>query len=136
MEQEARENLASEAEYLRNLLMSINSQVERLARAMEEVSSTLNVLKDRESIISNDSRITIGSGIYMRVKVEEMNNLLVPIGSDLFKTDSAENVQKSLESNMEDLKASLATLEARRKEAETRYETILTVLQRSPQPGN
>ena len=136
MEQEARENLVNEAEYLRNLLASLNSQIERIARAMEEVSTTLAVLNDRESIISNDSRMTIGSGIYTKVRVEDMNNLLTPIGSDLFKTDSAENVQKALQANVEDMRTSLTTLEARRKEAETRYETILTVLQRSPQQGS
>ncbi len=131
MEQDARESLIQELEYLKGVIESYNDQISRIGRVVDEINLSLSVIGNRKSIEGNETRVSIGYGVYVNARIENFDKLLLPIGSGIYREDSAENVENRLKSELESLQASMDSLLEKRKESENRYETLLTVVQQA-----
>jgi prefoldin alpha subunit len=131
MEQDARESLIREIEYLKGIIESLNDQISRIERVIEEINLSLSVIADRKNIEGNKTRVSIGYGIYVNARIESFDRLLLPIGSGVYREDNAENVEKRLKGELQSLQTSMDSLLEKRKESENRYETLLTVVQRA-----
>jgi prefoldin alpha subunit len=131
MEQDARESLIQELEYLKGVIESYNDQISRIGRVVDEINLSLSVIGNRKSIEGNETRVSIGYGVYVNARIENFDKLLLPIGSGIYREDSAENVENRLKSELQSLQASMDSLLEKRKESENRYETLLTVVQQA-----
>lgn len=131
MEQDARESLIQELEYLKGVIESYNDQISRIGRVVDEINLSLSVIGNRKSIEGNETRVSIGYGVYVNARIENFDKLLIPIGSGIYREDSAENVENRLKSELQSLQASMDSLLEKRKESENRYETLLTVVQQA-----
>lgn len=131
MEQDARESLIQELEYLKGVIESYNDQISRIGRVVDEINLSLSVIGNRKNIEGNETRVSIGYGVYVNARIENFDKLLLPIGSGIYREDSAENVENRLKSELESLQASMDSLLEKRKESENRYETLLTVVQQA-----
>ncbi len=131
MEQDARESLIQELEYLKGVIESYNEQISRIGRVVDEINLSLSVIGNRKNIEGNETRVSIGYGVYVNARIENFDKLLLPIGSGIYREDSAENVENRLKSELESLQASMDSLLEKRKESENRYETLLTVVQQA-----
>ncbi len=131
MEQDARESLIQELEYLKGVIESYNDQISRIGRVVDEINLSLSVIGNRKNIEGNETRVSIGYGVYVNARIENFDKLLLPIGSGIYREDSAENVENRLKSELQSLQASMDSLLEKRKESENRYETLLTVVQQA-----
>ncbi|MCL5785847.1 MAG: prefoldin subunit alpha [Candidatus Thermoplasmatota archaeon] len=131
MENDQKVNIVDEANYAKVLLDSVNDQIARLERAGEELSSTLAILRDDGIGVSKDVRVSIGSGIFVSAKGIEFDKVLFPLGSGVLKEEPREKARQMIEDNLKDIQGSLNSLYVRKKDVETRYESLLTILQNS-----
>ncbi|MCL4327405.1 MAG: prefoldin subunit alpha [Candidatus Thermoplasmatota archaeon] len=131
MEQDARESLIQELEYLKGVIESYNDQISRIGRVVDEINLSLSVIGNRKNIEGNETRVSIGYGVYVNARIENFDKLLLPIGSGIYREDSAENVENRLKSELQSLQASMDSLLEKRKDSENRYETLLTVVQQA-----
>ncbi|MGC8506416.1 MAG: prefoldin subunit alpha [Thermoplasmata archaeon] len=131
MEQDARESLIQELEYLKGVIESYNDQISRIGRVVDEINLSLSVIGNRKNIVGNETRVSIGYGVYVNARIENFDKLLLPIGSGIYREDTAENVENRLKGELQSLQASMDSLLEKRKESENRYETLLTVVQQA-----
>ena len=129
MENNEKVNLYEEANYAKALIDSLNEQIERLEKATEELVATSTILHEDGIRDSPEIRISIGSGIYVGVSGLKFDRVLIPVGSGVLKEESRENATHKIDDNLKEISASLNSLYLRKKDIETRYESILAVLQ-------
>ncbi|MCW6169553.1 MAG: prefoldin subunit alpha [Thermoplasmatales archaeon] len=129
MENDQRVNVSEELEYLKSIIDSLDNQINSLAKAIEELGRTFSTLKDSEAGESKETRISLGSGIYVEAKLDLDKKLMVPIGSDLFIEEEPKKTVERLENNIKELSNSLASLQQQRKDAEYRYNAIVALVQ-------
>jgi prefoldin alpha subunit len=131
MENEGRINISEELNYLRSLMESLDSQLSVLVRGMDEIRKAYNVLKEEGLELSKDVRVSIGAGIYAKAKVNPKDKLFVPIGADLFVEEEPEKSLTRLDRNMKELDTSIQSVQERRSEISSRYNSLMTVLQQA-----
>ena len=129
MENDQRVNVSEELEYLKSIIDSLDNQINSLAKGIEELGRTFSTLKDSKAKESEETRISLGSGIYVGAKLDLDKRLLVPIGSDLFVEEEATKTVERLENNIKELSNSLVSLQQQRKDAEYRYNAIVALVQ-------
>jgi len=129
MESDRGVNVSEELDYLRSVIESLDSQINSLARGLEELGKTFSSLKDSNLRESGETMINLGSGIYARAHLDLNAKLLVPIGSDLFIEEEASRTAERLEKTLKEINDSLLSLQQQRKDVEYRYNTIVALIQ-------
>ncbi len=131
MENEGKINISEELNYLRSLMESLDSQLSVLVRGMDEIRKAYNVLKEEGLEASEETRVSIGAGIYAKAKVNPKDKLFVPIGSDLYVEEEPEKSLSRLDQNMKELDTSIQSVQERRSDISGRYNSLMTVLQQA-----
>ena len=133
MENENRVDISGELNYLRSLIESMDDQLSVLIRGMDELRKTHAVLKEDQLALAKEMRVTVGSGIFIRAKLELDQKLFVPIGSDLYVEEEAPKTLVRLEQNVKDIEVSIQNVQARRGEVSTRYNSLVSMAQQQAQ---
>ena len=131
MENEAKAGLYQEANYAKAMIDSLAGQIMRLESAAQEIATTLAVLKEDRIGESGQVQVSIGSGVFVNVHGLDFDKVLFPMGSGVLKEEPRDKAREKLESNLKEIQESLDNLYVRKKDLETRYESILTYLQDS-----
>ncbi len=131
MEEKQQKDITEELSYYRKLIDSTENQIKSLETLSAEVNTTISILSDPEIFKSNDQKMSIGSGIFIPVRIEEPERIIVPIGSDVFVEEDVEKARKHVEESLEQITSTIKNLYARRKELVNRYEALLMFLQRA-----
>lgn len=126
-------NITDEINYMRSLMDSTENQIESLERLLSEMATTLSVVTSKDMFDSEEKRINIGSGIYIEAIIRKPDKFIVPIGSDVYAEFGPEDVEKRLKDNMKQITDTLESLYLRRKELNSRYNSLLMLLQRVSQ---
>ena len=133
MEQQGKINVSEQLEYLRTMISSLDNQISILARGMDEIQRASSILKEEGIEGSGDIKTLIGAGIYARSSLKLSEKLLVPIGSDLYIEESRDRTLIRLQKNLEEVSGSLKTAQERRDDLAMRYDSLVTLIQQSPQ---
>ncbi len=133
MEQQGKINVSEQLEYLRTMISSLDNQISILARGMDEIQRASSILKEEGIEGSGDIKTLIGAGIYARSSLKLSEKLLVPIGSDLYIEESRDRTLIRLQKNLEEVSGSLKTAQERRDDLAMRYDSLVTLMQQSPQ---
>lgn len=133
MENQQNINIVDEINYIKSLIDSIDSQINVLLRGLDELRRAVSVLKDQNLASSEETRISIGAGIYVNAKIDVTENILVPIGSDLYKEENVEKTVSRLDENIAEVEKSINNFSAQREELSRRYESMVSLLQREGQ---
>lgn len=128
-------NLVDEINATKSLLDSTEKQMATLDRAIQDLTVTLAVLNERKNFSQSEMRVSIGSGMFLKAKVEDSNTVMFPIGSDVYTETDAENAKKKIEENITGLQKSLESLMSRQSELRIRYENLVAVAQSVSQQG-
>lgn len=128
-EEEQSFNPMDEINYMRSLLESIDNQMNSLIRGLEELRRAFYALKDNAIESSEDTRVTIGAGIFANVKIEMKKNLLVPIGSNIYVEEDRDKTSARLEQNIKDVENSLSSMGNQRDEISNRYQALVSLVQ-------
>lgn len=131
MENEGRVNISEELNYLRSLMESLDNQLSVLTRGMDEIRKAYAVLKEEGLSASKDVRVSIGAGIFAKAKVDPKEKLFVPIGSDLYVEEKPEKSISRLDQNVKELDSSIRSVQDRRSEISSRYNSLVAVLQQA-----
>ncbi len=131
MEEKQQKDITEELSYYRKLIDSTENQIKSLETLSAEVNTTISILSDPEIFKSYDQKMSIGSGIFIPVRIEEPERIIVPIGSDVFVEEDVEKARKHVEASLEQITSTIKNLYARRKELVNRYEALLMFLQRA-----
>lgn len=118
-----------ELNYMRSLLDSIDNQMNSLSKGLEELRRAYYSLKDQEIGKSDETRITIGAGIFVNAKLETEKSLLVPIGSSIYIEEEREKTIERLDNNIKEVETSLTGMTNQRAEISNRYQTLLSIVQ-------
>lgn len=129
-------DISNELNYLRSLIDSIDSQLNVLKRGLDELRRALAVLNDAAIDSSTETRMTIGAGIFVKAKIDLAENLIVPIGSELYVEEERPKTIKRLEKNVVDVQNSIDSLLSQRNELGNRYEAIVALMQRQGPSGS
>lgn len=122
-------NLADEINATKSLLESTEKQITTLDRAMQDLSTTLAVLKERDNFTESETRVSIGSGMFLKAKIENSDSVMLPIGSDIYTDTDAETARKKIEANIMELQKSLDSLASRQTDLRVRYENLVAIAQ-------
>ncbi len=122
-------NLADEINATKSLLESTEKQITTLDRAMQDLSTTLAVLKERDNFTESETRVSIGSGLFLKAKIENSDSVMLPIGSDIYTDTDAETARKKIEANIMELQKSLDSLASRQTDLRVRYENLVAIAQ-------
>lgn len=122
-------NVTNELNYLRSLIESIDSQLSILRRGLEELRRALSVLNESAIGTSSETRMTIGAGIFAKARIDLSENLIVPIGSEMYVEEQREKTVRRLEKNVGEVQQSIDGLVSQRNELGNRYESILALMQ-------
>jgi prefoldin alpha subunit len=115
------------------MISTLDNQISILVRGMEEIQRATSILKEEGIEGSSDVKTLIGAGIYARSSLKLKEKLLVPIGSDIYIEEDRENTIKRLQKNFEEVGGSLKTAQERRDDLAMRYDSLVTMIQQSPQ---
>ncbi|MCL5782603.1 MAG: prefoldin subunit alpha [Candidatus Thermoplasmatota archaeon] len=133
MENENRVDIQGELNYLRSLIDSMDNQLSVLIRGMDELRKTHAVLKEDQLASAKEMRVTVGSGIFVKAKLELDQNLFVPIGSDLYVEEESPKTLVRIDQNVKDIEVSIQNVQARRSEVSTRYNSLVSMVQQQEQ---
>lgn len=128
-EDEQRYNPLDEINYMRSLLDSIDTQMNSLIRGLEELRRAFNALRDNAIESSEDTRVSLGAGIFANARLEMKKNLLVPIGSSIYIEEDREKTSARLEQNIKDVENSLSSMGNQRDEISNRYQALVSMVQ-------
>ena len=73
------QNLVDEINLTRSLLDSLERQITAADKAYQDMSTTLAVIKERGSIAASETRISIGSGMFLKGNLDVSGNIIIPI---------------------------------------------------------
>lgn len=133
-EDESRQyNPVYEINYLRSLLESIDTQMNALTRGLDELRRAYFVLKDQNIGKSDETKVSIGAGIFANAKIETESNLLVPIGSSLYVEEKRDRTLERLDNNIREVETSIMGMTNQRAEISNRYETLVALVQQQGQ---
>ncbi|MEM0158788.1 MAG: prefoldin subunit alpha [Thermoplasmataceae archaeon] len=122
-------NLQEEMEYLRSAINTLDSQINVLARGLEELRRAHAVIREEALKSSSDIRASIGAGVFVNVALQPTSRFLVPIGSDLYLELARDDAEKKLSENMNDVENSLNLASQRRAEIAGRYQSLLALIE-------
>lgn len=128
-EEEQRFNPLDEINYLRSLLDSIDTQMNSLVRGLEELRKAFYALKENDIESSEETRVSIGAGIFANVKIQMNEKLLVPIGSSVYVEEEKDKTTSRLERNIQEVEESLTSMRNQRDEISNRYQTLVSLVQ-------
>ena len=123
------QNLVDEINLTRSLLDSLERQITAADKAYQDMSTTLAVIKERGSIAASETRISIGSGMFLKGNLDVSGNIIIPIGSDIYIEATTEEAVKRIETNLDNLRKSLEGLLDRQAELRIRHDDLLAIAQ-------
>ncbi|WP_162509336.1 prefoldin subunit alpha [Thermogymnomonas acidicola] len=106
-------DVAEQIQYIKGLIDTTEAQIQVLSRALEDMIRARSILEDASLRSSKSLRVSIGAGIYVDAKLNLEEKVMVPIGSDTYIQESAEDAVKRLKSNEEEVKDSLGSFTPR-----------------------
>ena len=119
--QEKFEMLAAEASYHQHYAQEIENQMRAIAQVEGEIDRTLQALKEVQT--GKTSLFNIGSGIFIKGEIKEVEKLLVNVGANVFVENTPEQAisfleekKKELNEAKEDLVKSMEAISNRLKE--------------------
>lgn len=118
-----------EISYLRSLIESIDNQMNTLSRGLDELRRAQSVLKNQDIGTSPETRVSIGAGIFASAKIETSKDLLVPIGSSIYVEEGSSKTVERLDNNIQEVEASLNSMNSQRMEVSNRYQTLVSLVQ-------
>lgn len=112
MEKEERLRSAlSQIESYRELSRLLQQQMAELVALRSELSMTLNFLREMEKMKEGDQILApIGSGSFIKAKIESTNVALIGIGADIVVERTPKEAQQMLENRMKEIDNTLKTL--------------------------
>ena len=131
MEDENKVNISEELNYLRSLMESLDNQLSVLAKGMDEIRKAYAILKEEGIGSSKDVRVSIGAGIFAKANVDPKQKLFVPIGSELYVEEDPQKTITRLDQNVKELDVSIQSVQSRRAEISSRYNSIVALLQQA-----
>ncbi len=129
-------NVAEELNYLRSLMESLDNQLSVLARGMDEVRKAYSALKDEAIATSNDVKVSLGAGIFIKANIDPKERLLVPIGSNLYVEEDPKLSVERLEKNVKELDESIQNVQSRRSDISGRYNSLVSLVQQAQAEQN
>jgi len=119
--QEKFEMLAAEASYHQHYAQEIENQMRAIAQVEGEIDRTLQALKEIQT--GKTSLFNLGSGIFIKGEIKEVEKLLVNVGANVFVENTPEQAisfleekKKELDEAKEDLVKSMEAISNRLKE--------------------
>ncbi|MGC8515787.1 MAG: prefoldin subunit alpha [Thermoplasmata archaeon] len=131
MDSEAQANLVDEINMTRSLLDSTERQISTVDKAYQDLAVTLAVVNEKPELADKAVRISIGSGMYVEGKIGNSDNIIVPVGSDVFVEATTVEAKKRIEESMESLRKTLEELLQRQSDLRIRYDSLMAIAQRA-----
>jgi prefoldin alpha subunit len=131
MDSEAQANLVDEINMTRSLMDSTDRQISTVDKAYQDLAVTLAVVNEKPELADKTIRISIGSGMYVEGKIEGSDNIIVPVGSDIFVEATTGEARKRIEESMESLRKTLDELLQRQSDLRIRYDSLMAIAQRA-----
>jgi prefoldin alpha subunit len=131
MDSEAQANLVDEINMTRSLMDSTDRQISTVDKAYQDLAVTLAVVNEKPELADKTVRISIGSGMYVEGKIEDSDNIIVPVGSDIFVEATTDEARKRIEESMESLRKTLDELLQRQSDLRIRYDSLMAIAQRA-----
>lgn len=122
-------NLANEIDATKSVMEATEKQIGTLDKAMQDLAVTMAVLNERSNFSNTDMLVMIGSGMFLKAKVEDAESIMFPIGSDVYTETDAETAKKKIEENISGLQKTMETLVSRQTELRIRYENLVAIAQ-------
>ncbi len=129
MENESQNSIVDEINMTRSLIDSVERQITTVDKALQDLSVTLAVVNEKSELSGKETRISIGSGMYVTATMDSSDRVIVPIGSEVFIESSVEEAKKKIEANLENLSGTLNGLMDRRSELRIRYDNLIAYAQ-------
>lgn len=134
-DEEQKFNPMDEINYMRSLLDSIDTQMNSLVRGLDELKRAFYSLKDKDIESSEETRVSIGAGIFANARIEMGQKLLVPVGSSIYIEEDREKATARLERNIEDVQNSITSMGNQRDEISNRYQALVSYVQQQQTAG-
>ena len=127
-ENEQEITLSQEIQYLQNVIESTDRQISVLSKGAEDYLRALSVLEESAIESSEDVRISIGGGVFVKARIESSKPLIIPIGSGIFIEETPEQTKERLKKLISDINGTLENMNAQRKVAMSQYEQLISMM--------
>ena len=139
-EEDVVRQLASEIRILEGSIGVLQSRLDIVRAAINEVTLAYNTLEGMKKLQSGESTLVpVGAGSYIRMQVADSKKLVMGIGAGVAVEKDVEGSVEELKSRLQDLDKARTSIQQQLDQTATRYqqdrEALEDLLQRQPQPS-
>ena len=139
-EEDVVRQLASEIRILEGSIGVLQSRLDIVRAAINEVTLAYNTLEGMKKFENGDATlIPVGAGSYIRMQVSDSKKLIMGIGAGVAIEKDVESSVEELKGRLQDLDKARTSIQQQLDQTVSRYqqdrETIEDLLQRQPQPS-
>jgi len=139
-EEDVVRQLASEIRILEGSIGVLQSRLDIVRAAINEVTLAYNTLEGMKKLQSGESTLVpVGAGSYIRMQVADSKKLVMGIGAGVAVEKDVEGSVEELKSRLQDLDKARTSIQQQLDQTATRYqqdrEALEDLLQRQSQPS-
>ena len=139
-EEDVVRQLASEIRILEGSIGVLQSRLDIVRAAINEVTLAYNTLEGMKKLQNGESTLVpVGAGSYIRMQVADSKKLVMGIGAGVAVEKDVEGSVEELKSRLQDLDKARTSIQQQLDQTATRYqqdrEALEDLLQRQPQPS-